>query len=919
MTRLRHFVVALALFAGVGVFFSVPASGDPSPPVQVAMNQVESLGVPRGYEFDPAIDYLPFEYATCVQLMGYPDLPAPAGWQIQPDAAASMPTIVKDANGEPVSFTFTIRSGLGFSPPSTEQVTPESFVVAIERFEKLQANGYQTLLDSIQGAADYRNGSASSISGLTVSGDQLTVTLATPDQALPAKLALPLFCAVPADTPLSVQTAPIPSAGPYYVNPASVTRDAAGALTGFSLLRNPNYGGTRPATLPELDYSVWPADDPNGSFGSDALAGAQASPPTTDWVDNLLSPAQRPSLDASYGPSSPAADAGEQQYYESGNVGTQFLSINTTRPGLSDARVRQAINWAVDRPTFAGFFAGDPTDQITPIEFPGFTDVSIYPSQEIAQAQGLMQQAGYGPDNHLPVTLYVNTGNHARALLASELQTELAQIWIDVTVQQKPIGQLLQFVADPANLASWDLFAIGWLPDYPDGSDILGPLLDLRQAGNADFGRWAPAGNDYSRFDYAYALDPGSSRDAAWANLDANLMTTDAPLVPLAGVKLADFFSTRVGCQLYQPIFGIDPNRLCERVPIAAGGTYSTAPASATAPIQTTITSPNAGSVAVTTGATSQDVSGYDLLGSEVSIEAPTASTTAPLTLVFDLDASLLAAAGATPDTVAVLRNGVALPDCTGSNVPCVSSRTALANGGAEITVLTDHASTWDFGVRDTTPPTLSSVALSANPVAPGTAVTLSVDASSDAVAAEFFIDHDNGAGLNLPLEGGAGSFTTPPFGSTLAVGAHTLGIRVRDRAHNWSPVQTVYLVVSNDPTGSVTAAGSLAPDNSAIAFQAGYSGAAAPTPDGRLTFASRSFVLTSRSLEWLLADTGSAQLQGTGTIAGSTGTYRFRVAATTAGHVELRVWPASADPDASPPLYQASGDLRGGHVTLTG
>jgi peptide/nickel transport system substrate-binding protein len=813
MRGLRLAVVA-AIVAAVGVF-TVPAHGDPTPPVRVAIGPM-GQGAPLGGEFDLAddggflSDWL-IAYADCAKLVNYPDAPAPAGDELQGDAATVVPSTSNGGiTNSGLTYTFSLRSGLGFAPPSSEQVTPDSFVVAIERFEKLEQQNFQGILNAIQGAAAYRAGTASSISGLSVSGSQLTITLTQPDPLLPAKLAMPMFCAVPVGTSLSqISPTPLPSAGPYYVDPATVTRDATThELTGFRLLRNPNYGGSRPAVLPELDFSAQTQAN-SSTFVNDAINGAKASPPTTDWVAAGLTASQKGTLSPNYGAGSPPAAQGKQQYFEGPSAGTQYLVPNTTRPGLSDVRVRQALNYAVDRNTAAGFLFTDPNDQLTAPAFPGFQDLSLYPfSSDYATARGLMQQAGYDSGHHLALKI-IAPPSGTRNQVANDLVTRLANIYVDLTVVTMNTGAANSFVSNPANLPNWDLLATGWSPDFLDGSDVIGPLLDGSQIDPS--GNLAPGSVDYGRFydpdwdpvfEYAYSLDPGSGRDDAWANLDANLMANDAPVIPLSDFKSADFFSPRVGCQVYT-VYGIDIGRLCERTDVAAGGTVSTgSDTSSSDPVQTAVTSPAGGSVAVTTGTTATDVSGYDLLGQQVSIEAPASDAAHPLTLVFELDASALAAAGADANTVTVFRNGSPIDDCspthgtTADPDPCISSRATQTDGDAVLTVLTSHASQWNFGLADSTPPTVGSVSLSANPVPAGTSVKLSVSASSDATAAEFYVDQDNGAGLNLPLEGGAGSFISGAFGSNLSAGTHTLGIRVRDDAQNWTAVRTIQLTV---------------------------------------------------------------------------------------------------------------------------
>jgi ABC-type oligopeptide transport system substrate-binding subunit len=65
-----------------------------------------------GIDFiDPALAYYQeswqIEYATCVKLLNYPDKPAPAGYQLQPEAASAMPTVSSDG----LTVTFTVPPG----------------------------------------------------------------------------------------------------------------------------------------------------------------------------------------------------------------------------------------------------------------------------------------------------------------------------------------------------------------------------------------------------------------------------------------------------------------------------------------------------------------------------------------------------------------------------------------------------------------------------------------------------------------------------------------------------------------------------------------------------------------------------------------------------------------------------------------
>ena len=62
-------------------------------------------------------------------LLNYPDESGAGGLRLVPDAARSLPTVSEDGR----TYTFTIRPGMRFSPPSNQPVTAQTFKHTIER------------------------------------------------------------------------------------------------------------------------------------------------------------------------------------------------------------------------------------------------------------------------------------------------------------------------------------------------------------------------------------------------------------------------------------------------------------------------------------------------------------------------------------------------------------------------------------------------------------------------------------------------------------------------------------------------------------------------------------------------------------------------------------------------------------------
>ena len=139
------------------------------------------------------------EGATCATLVNYSDASGVES-VLRPEIAATMPAVSADGR----TYTFDVRPGFRFSPPSGEAVTAETFRYSIERAlsPKLgdDTPGPQFLGD-VDGIEAFRDGTADHVDGLKVDGDQLSITLTAPSPDFLTRLALPFFCPVPVDTP----------------------------------------------------------------------------------------------------------------------------------------------------------------------------------------------------------------------------------------------------------------------------------------------------------------------------------------------------------------------------------------------------------------------------------------------------------------------------------------------------------------------------------------------------------------------------------------------------------------------------------------------------------------------------------------------------------------------------------------------
>ncbi len=509
----------------------------------LASTSTATVETPQDFgPFDPAVaGNFQVLYATCAMLLNYPDKPGAEGSRLVPEVAQSLPT--RSADGR--TYTFTIRRGFRFSPPSGELVTSQTFKYSIERtLNPKMKSPVSAEFRDIVGASAYMAGRAAHISGIVASGDTLAVRLTAPAPSFLARTAEPAFCAVPTNTPIKLGLRVIPSAGPY-----RITSYTPGQ--GVVLTRNPNYHGNRPRRLARIEVS----------FGASAQrAIAQVDAGTADYAEAGFNRAQAAALNARYGPGSPAAKAQHQQFFVNSYPQLDFFVLNSHRPLFADVRLRRAVSYAIDRAALArlgDFFQpapDQPIDHYLPPGMPGYRDVHIYPlTPDVAKASELAR-------GHRGATVILYTCDVFPCPEQAQIvKNNLAAIDLRVEVRKLPEEKLFATLGTPG--AQFDLAWNGWIPDYLDPGAMLDVLLEQ---GTVEPTLVDPAWR--ARLAAASRLT-GAERYLTYARLDADLARAAAPLVAFGTLPGLDFFSARMGCQVFLPLSGIDLGALCIRHP----------------------------------------------------------------------------------------------------------------------------------------------------------------------------------------------------------------------------------------------------------------------------------------------------------------------------------------------------------------
>lgn len=483
---------------------------------------------------DPALSYLStgweLEWATCLKLMNYPDAMGPKGQQLVPEAAAGYPKVSN--NGR--AYDFTVKAGWTRFSDGTP-VTAASFKATFDRDAdpKMQSPAAAFMQDVV-------GASSSPVSGVKVKGDHLIVNLTKAAPDFLARVAMPFFCAVPANLPHDsngVNTPP--GAGPYYVASRTPNRSIV-------LKRNPYYHGKRPHNVTEIDYTI------GNSLDATYLRVQQGS---SDYASGGIPP-------AAYAEAAQKFGINKGQFWVEPILETSYLAMNTSHGVFKDVQLRKAANYAIDRRALlaqGGYLAGKRTDQILPPGMAGFRDADLYPLKQPNLVYAKRLAKGHTGDGS--VTLY-ESNRGAGPLRAQIIQYNLKQIGLNVNTQLMP--RAVQLQKEGTRGDPFDMTDEAWQADYADPYDFVNVLLD---------------GNDIhetNNVNDAYLNDPkfnkameqasllsGPARYTAYGNLDVAIMKTDAPWVSRANANDRMLVSKRFGCFVYSPIYTVDLAAAC--------------------------------------------------------------------------------------------------------------------------------------------------------------------------------------------------------------------------------------------------------------------------------------------------------------------------------------------------------------------
>ncbi|QDL91388.1 ABC transporter substrate-binding protein [Paroceanicella profunda] len=466
------------------------------------------------------------------------------GFDVVADLAEALPEPQNDGK----TYVFKLREGIKFSDGT--DLTPEDVLASFQRIFKVSGPTSGTFYNGIVGAdACLESPADCTLEGGVVIDDAantVTINLTAPDGEFLQKIAIPHAAILPAETPAEdAGTTPVPGTGPYMIesyNPNERLR----------MVRNPHFeewsADAQPAGYPdEIDYDFGLTEE----AAVTAIQNGQA-----DWMFDPPPPDRLAEIGSRYA----------SQVSLHPLTAMWYAPMNTNLAPFDDVRVRQAVNYAIDRSAIVKLFGGaalaQPACQILPPGFPSYVpycpytagDTDTWSAPDMEKARALVAESGTAGQE---VTIVAEDNTVSRAI-GVYLQGVLNELGYKTSVQ--PISQNIQFTYIQNTNNKVQISISQWFQDYPSPSNFLQVLF-----GCDSFTPGSDASVNISGFcdeaidakmDEAAALtltDPEKSA-AMWTEVD-HAVTDAAPAAVLFTPKRVDFVSKRVQNFTFSPQF----------------------------------------------------------------------------------------------------------------------------------------------------------------------------------------------------------------------------------------------------------------------------------------------------------------------------------------------------------------------------
>jgi peptide/nickel transport system substrate-binding protein len=553
-SSLRHLLVlALALTAGLGL----AACGGGEETEESAGGDGQTAETPTGGTavvnytsfpdyLDPALSYTQEGWNSLTTayngLLSFRRAEGAEGAEVVPALAAELPEVSDDGK----TYTFQLRDGLQYSDGT--EVKASDFEHSIKRVLNLKSGG-SAFYFTIEGAEEYfeRGRANGDISGIEANDEtgEITIRLTESVGYFPFVLSMPFASVVPGDTEFeNLTTNPPPGVGAFKFEDVEQGR-------GYTLVRNENFPDIEGIPAPKLDSVRIDIVKNERRQAQDIIRNE------VDWSVDPPPADQLRTIKAEY----------PDRYEEYVTNSTYYYFMNHDVAPFDDVRVRQAVNYAIDKRALARLFGGllEPGCNFLPPGMAGYEKIEPCPygdptaEPQIERARELIREAGA---EGAEVTVWGNDDDPSRPV-TEYLTDVLNQIGLDAEPQIVEASAYFQTIGNQRTNAQ--IGYANWFQDFPHPQNFMF-LVDpdtIQDTNNQNFGNVDD--EEIGRIlDEANQLPIEESADM-YAQVDRMLLE-DAHVAPYGHLKLANFVSERVdfeNCTVTHPVFQLDLTQFC--------------------------------------------------------------------------------------------------------------------------------------------------------------------------------------------------------------------------------------------------------------------------------------------------------------------------------------------------------------------
>jgi peptide/nickel transport system substrate-binding protein len=499
---------------------------------------------------DPALSYTlggwePM-WLVYTPLLTYKHAEGKEGAELIPGVAEDLPRVSPDGK----TYRLTMRKGLRYSDGTRAKAS--DFEHTIKRVLGMESGG-TAFYEPIEGASEYADAGKpnADISGIQTNDQtgEITIRLSERDGTFSNVLAMDFAGLVPGDTPFENLTKdPPPGIGAYKITQSEPNRQ-------FVLEKNRRFNipGIPKGKVEKITTRIVPS---RIREAEDVISGR------LDYMQEPPPPDIKPQVEAKY----------SDRYEEHVTSSTYYIFMNVRVSPFDKKKVREAVNYGIDKPALARLFAGElaPGCSFLPPGVPGYDpalDVEECPwgdaskRPDLEKARQLIADAGA---EGAEVTVWGDTLDPDDKV-ATAYADMLNEIGLDAEPKILDASVFNQVVGSAKTEAQTGVTA--WFQDFPHPKNFFF-LVDGRAIqptnnqnfGNVDDPQITAGIAELSR-------EPQLTEEVVdrWGDLNRQLVE-EGWIAPYGHTKRSTFMSERMdfkNCSLFHPVYYNDYSSFC--------------------------------------------------------------------------------------------------------------------------------------------------------------------------------------------------------------------------------------------------------------------------------------------------------------------------------------------------------------------